>query len=71
MGERWRKIEERWETEHNREQDDDGITLAQFSPAGRAGLTLATDFFDNTSPLLVFLELCTAAAAASSLRCRH
>lgn len=52
MGERWRKIEGRWETEHNREQDDDGITLAQVSPAGRAGLTLATVFFDSTFPFV-------------------
>lgn len=50
MGERWRKIEERWEPEHNQEQDDDGITLAQFSPAGRAVLTIATEFVHNTSP---------------------
>lgn len=54
MGERWRKIEGRWETEHNREQDDDGITLVQFSPAGRAGLTLATVFFDITFPFVGF-----------------
>lgn len=53
-GERCRKIEGRWETEHNREQDDNGITLAQFSPAGRTGLTLAADFFDITLPLVGF-----------------
>lgn len=56
MGERWRKIEGRWETEHKgRERDDDGITLAQFSPAGRASLTLATHFFDITFPFVVFV----------------
>lgn len=56
MGERWRKIEARWETAHKgRKRDDDGIILAQFGPDGCAGLTLATHFIDITFLFAILL----------------